>query len=272
MEASNTANTLGGQDLGAPYNASNFGATNNAPGINDGPNVGPGITSINVDAPNSSTTTTNFGNTSFGTSNLGTTTFGSTLGGKTVSFVSPGMKSTPKPVPRLAVWLAIAIAGILLVALVAVLAYFLTTKPSCAACAISGAPSSGPNGVNWVECNHDQCQGTAAISGTGTTCATYAQDRTSNSVTLPSVGGDEIRTALATLTTPLAKSDTNNIWQKYSDFCQGNKCVGFSVTKNSGTTGATYTVEPCIDTPGGNTQTPQTSDATTTWTMVQNIV
>jgi hypothetical protein len=265
MEASNTANTLGGQDLGAPYNASNFGATNNAPGINDGPNVGPGITSINVDAPNSSTTTTNFGNTNFGTSNLGTSTFGSTLGGKPVSFVSPGMKSTPKPVPRLAVWLAIAIAGILLVALVAVLAYFLTAKPSCAACAISGAPDGGPDGINWVSCNTQQCQGTAAITGTGTECA-ISGDKTVILGPKAIMNGDAIRRALtaSTGTDPGPGNDVpmTGSWTEFASTCNDNKCVGFSVDF----TNNTYT--PCLPNPGGPATNQNASAAPHLWTMI----
>ena len=237
MESNNATNTMG-PDLGA----NNFGTSNNALGVDAPMSFDP--PSINVDAPNNFNAPNTF-NAPSNNNNAGAPSnisFNQGLAGKPIQLSS---KSPPKPVPRLAFWLAIAIAAVFLVALAAVLAYFLTAKPSCASCAISGAPSGGPSGINWVACNNEQCQGTAAITGTGTYCAVFGGVQAKPQSTV--LNGDQIRAALTASTGVDPGSGTaDTTWQAFASHCTNNTCVGFSQDAN------TNTYYPCLANPNGD--------------------
>lgn len=267
MESNNATNTVG-PDLGA----NNFGTSNNALGVDAPMSFDP--PSFNVDAPLTFNAPNDFNapNTFNAPSNdnvgaPSNISFNQGLAGKPIQLSAPATKSPPKPVPRLAFWLAIAIAVVFLVALAAVLAYFLTAKPSCASCAISGAPSGGPNGVNWVACNNEQCQGTAAITGTGKYCAVFGVV----SVTPDSkhtLNGDQIRAALnASTGVDPGSGTTDTTWQAFASYCTTNTCVGFS---QDATTNTYY---PCLANPNGSNVTsngtvPGTTEGGHLWTMV----
>ena len=250
----NATNTSGAPDLGA----NNFGTSNNALGVDAPMSFDP--PSINVAAPSTFNAPNNLG------SNFGQPSkisFNPALAGKQLA-KSGVLVSEPKPVPRLAFWLAITIAAIFLVGLVVVLVYFLTLKPSCASCVITGVPPAGPDGNNWVACNKDQCQGTAAITGTGTYCAVFG-DATANTGTNP-LNGDQLRAALTASAGIDPGSGSDTTWTEFASHCVNNTCVGFS---HDATTNTYY---PCLANPNGqNTAsggTSQKGESGHLWTMI----
>lgn len=253
----NATNTSGAPDLGA----NNFGTSNNALGVDAPMSFDP--PSINVAAPSTFNAPNNLG------SNFGQPSkisFNPALAGKQMA-KSGVLVSEPKPVPRLAFWLAITIAAIFLVGLVVVLVYFLTAKPSCASCVTTGVPPAGPDGNNWVACNKDQCQGTAAITGTGTYCAVFGDTNVplaANTI----ISGDIIRAALTASTGTDPGPD--NTWTQFASQCVNNKCVGFSLDNVSNK------VYACLPNPNGSSvatnasggKVPTDTTADHLWTIV----
>ena len=229
--------------------------------------VGPPSNNFNALSNNNNNNNNNFNTLLNSGNNSGAPkgiSFNPALAGKQLE-KSGVLVSQTKPVPRLAFWLAIAIAAVFLVAFAAVLVYFLTAKPPCASCAISGAPSGGPSGINWVACNNEQCQGTAAITGTGTYCAVFG-DATANTGTKP-LNGDQIRAALTASTgIDPGSGSTDTTWAEFASHCANNTCVGFS----HDTTSNIY--YPCLANPSGqNTAsggTSQKGESDHLWTMI----
>ena len=243
----NATNTSGAPDLGA----NNFGATNNAFGGDAPMSVGPPSNNFNAlsnnnnnnfNTPNNNfDTPLNFGNNSGAPKGI---SFNPALASKQLE-KSGVLVSQTKPVPRLAFWLAITIAAIFLVGLVVVLVYFLTAKPSCASCVITGVPPAGPDAVNWIACNKDQCQGTAAITGTGTFCAVFGGVTVNpGTLQLQPLNGDKIRAALTASTG--IDPGPDNTWTEFAAQCVNNACVGFSHDATSNT------YYPCLANPNGS--------------------
>ena len=289
MENNNATTTLGGPDLGPQTNANNLATTNNAFGGDAPMSVGPPSNNFNATNNNNNNNNNfnalsnnnntnnfntpnnnfnaplNFGNNSGAPKGI---SFNPALAGKQLekSGVLVSQAKPHKPVPRLAFWLAVALAAIFLVGLVVVIAYFLTAKPSCASCVITGVPPAGPDGNNWVACNKDQCQGTAAITGTGTYCAVFGTNVPLGVDT--NISGDIIRAALTASTgTDPGPDDT---WTEFASQCVNNKCVGFSLDNVSNI------VYPCLPNPNGSSvatnasggKVPTDTTADHLWTIV----